>query len=131
MLDASTALAALFPDEDHRYAEAALRCGLRDGLLVPTLWAYEIQNGLLVAHRRGRIAAEHLREALALVATWNARFIAPHGIGEEARLASELAITAYEASYLIVAAHHDVPLATSDARLRAAAEMVGISVFEP
>jgi hypothetical protein len=52
ILDASTALAAVLPDEDSTFARAAVAAAICDGLVVPTLWQYEFQNGHATALRR-------------------------------------------------------------------------------
>lgn len=124
------ALAVLLPDADDRYADAAVNRALKDGIVVPALWPYEVQNGLLVSRRRDRISDANLRDALALVATWTIALEAPHAIGEDLRLANELRLTVNDASYLAVARRHDAPLATNDKRLQAAAREVGVRLLE-
>ena len=54
ILDASTALAAVLPDEDSGFARAAVAAALRDGLVVPTLWLYEIQSRITLNSWSGR-----------------------------------------------------------------------------
>jgi len=52
VLDASTTLAAVLPDEDSEFARAAISAAVHGDLVVPALWPYEIQNVLATAVRR-------------------------------------------------------------------------------
>ena len=55
VLDASIALAAVLPDENSDFARSAAAVAAEEGLRVPALWSYEVQNGLAMAYRRNRI----------------------------------------------------------------------------
>jgi predicted nucleic acid-binding protein len=129
ILDASTALAAVLPDEDSLFARAAVAAALRDGLVVPTLWLYEIQNGLATALRRKRIDIASAHEALEALAGLTPEIAPPQGLGRELRLAQTHALTAYDAAYLAVALNTGAILATNDDQLRLAAERVGVATF--
>lgn len=129
VLDASTALAAVLPDEQSAFARAATAAAVREGLIVPVLWAYEIQNGLATALRRERIDAESLGEALEALRGLGAELEAPQGLGHELRLAQTHGLTAYDAAYLAVALSTGATLATNDLQLRRVAATVGIALF--
>ena len=131
ILDASTALAAVLPDEDSGFARAAVAAALRDGLVVPTLWLYEIQNGLATALRRQRIDAASADEALEALRGLAPEIEPPQGTGREFRLAKQQSLTAYDAAYLAVALNSGAMLASNDRALRQAAERVGVPMFEP
>lgn len=64
MLDASVAAAWLFDDETTPRADAALTRLEAGGALVPQHWQLEVRNALLIAERRGRIAADEVNERL-------------------------------------------------------------------
>ena len=131
VLDCSVTMAWIFPDEATDATER-----LRDALLdtrafVPALWPVETANALLVATRRGRIArAEwpgiraHLNalpieiEPVSASLTWGAML----------DLATAHGISAYDATYLDLAARLRMPLATLDRNLRAAARSAGVDV---
>jgi len=131
VLDASAALAAVLPDEESAFSEAAVAAGLKEGIVAPALWRYEVQNGLLVALRRKRLDAESLGEVLEALRTFAPMLRAPEGLGIELRLAQEHALTAYDAAYLAVALAVDGKLATVDRTLRAAAAAAGVKLFTP
>jgi predicted nucleic acid-binding protein len=130
ILDASTALAAVLPDEDSVFARAAVAAALRDGLVVPTLWLYEVQNGLATAVRRKRIDGASAHDALEALQGLAPEVEAPQGFGRELRLARTHDLTAYDAAYLAVALNTGAMLASSDAQLRRAAERAGVPMFE-
>ncbi len=129
ILDASTALAAVLPDEDSVYARAAVLAAIHDGLVVPTLWLYEIQNGLATSVRRQRIDRASAHEALEALRGLAPDVESPQGIGRELRLAHTHGLTAYDAAYLAVALDTGAILASNDDALRRAAVSVGVQVF--
>ncbi len=116
-------------DENDAYADAALERALTDGMVVPALWHYEVQNGILLALRRQRITAEEARRSLETIRAWNVRVEVPYG-SEEFEIARETGLTVYDASYVVVARHIGARLATNDRRMRAAAESIGIEIFD-
>jgi len=130
-LDASTTLAAILPDEDSHFAEAAMSVAVRQGLVVPARWPYEIQNGLAMAVRRSRIEPGTLRDVLDVLRALQANLEPPQGLGQELRLAQAHELTAYDAAYLAVALSAETTLATNGQRLRRAAEAVGVALFKP
>jgi predicted nucleic acid-binding protein len=131
ILDASTALAAVLPDEHSTFARAAVGAAVDDGLVVPTLWLYEIQNGLATALRRRRIDRASAHEALEALQGLAPEIQSPQGLGRELRLAQTHALTTYDAAYLAVALNTGAILASNDAELRRAAESVGVRLFGP
>jgi predicted nucleic acid-binding protein len=128
-LDASTALAAVLPDENSEFARAAPATGVREGLVVPALWPYEVQNGLVTAFGRKRIDREPLADALEALRAFEPALEAPHGLGYELRLAQTHLLSAYDAAYLGVALATGSKLATNDERLRHAAQTVGVTLI--
>ena len=117
VLDASTALSAVLPDENSNFGRTALAQALREELLVPTLWFYDVQNGLAMACRNGRFDNKTAEDALAALRLLPARVKAPR-FGQEFALARNHALTAYDAAYLAVALRADATLATLDRELR-------------
>ncbi|MCB1622690.1 MAG: type II toxin-antitoxin system VapC family toxin [Thiothrix sp.] len=130
VLDCSVALAWLLPDESSAYADAAMAALKEEGAMVPPLWIQEVANVLLVAIRRGRIAQDaalEFAEQMNFIGLrlsdqkpeidhlpWLIEFGAEHGL------------TAYDASYLLLAIEQDAKLATLDKRLAAVAGVLGL-----
>ena len=129
VLDASTTLAAVLPDEDSEFARAAISAAVYGDLVVPALWPCEIQNGLATAVRRKRIKAGSLDEILETLRALEAELEAPHGLGQELRLAQDHGLSAYDAAYLAVALNSGAALATNDLHLRRAGRAAGVALF--
>jgi predicted nucleic acid-binding protein len=130
VLDCSAVLAWFF--EDERDADA-LR--LIDALgsvraHVPSLWPYEIANVMLVAERRGRLKAASITEGLDAIEALDIVIEPGKMIERELiALARQNNLSVYDASYLALARHLKLPLATRDKALKRAAQAVGVKLF--
>jgi len=99
--------------------------------LVPSLWALEMANGLLMTERRGKLTAAEVDHGLrqleaVLVAGIEIDTVAVPTIREAFANARAYQLTAYDAVYLELARREGLPLATLDKSLRAAATKAGI-----
>jgi predicted nucleic acid-binding protein len=132
VLDASVALAWVLPDEDSPKAAALLPRLVEEGAVVPQLWPLEIANVLLVASRRGRLT---LVDTQRVAADLHALPIEVdqethrRAFGAVLELATRHGLSVYDAAYLELAQRRRLPLATFDARLRAACEAAGIAII--
>jgi predicted nucleic acid-binding protein len=132
VVDASVLLALLLPDEMEP-DEAVVEMLVGGRVVVPPHCATEVSNGLLVAHRRGRITFGEMTAALAdaaalrIVTDTRERFGLPAGTVD---LALTHRLTIYDAAYLELARRSEFPLATFDGRLREAAARENIVIFE-
>jgi len=132
VLDASVALAWAFPDEGSEYADAVLVSLEGETILVPSLWAVEVTNGLEVGDRRKRLREAEIRRFLALLQGLpilqdiQSPGDAMNGI---LPLAREYGLSAYDAAYLELAVRKGAPVATLDTGLRKAAREAGIPVY--
>ena len=130
VLDCSAVMAWFF--EDERDADA-LR--LIDALgsvraHVPSLWPYEIANVMLVAERRGRLKPASITDGMNAIEALDI-VIAPGKMIEREliSLARQNNLSVYDASYLALARHMRLPLATRDNALKRAAQAVGVKLF--
>ncbi|MBW4035465.1 MAG: type II toxin-antitoxin system VapC family toxin [Proteobacteria bacterium] len=124
VLDNSVALAWCFADEQTKPIMAILDRLIETGATVPQLWPIEALNGLLTAHRRGRIDRNLLDHLISLLKSLPITIdgdTAPRIWTETAALAAKHGLTAYDACYLELAVRLRLPLATADKALRAAA----------
>ena len=132
VLDGSVTLAWYFADEVNDYANA-VQDGLDPGrAFVPSLWPLEIANIILVGERRKRSTA-------AQAAAWTVSLnLLPIIIDDEttSRAFSDILnlgraqnLSAYDAAYLELAMRRGLPLATLDAKLKAAAGVVGVPFY--
>lgn len=130
VLDASVTLAWCFEDEATPGTDALLKRLADDVAITPALWELEVINVLLLAERRGRITESQTARFVALLTQ-----LPIHADSVGADLGAVLAagrhhkLTAYDAVYLVLAEREGIPLATLDAKLRAAAQAAGVSVL--
>lgn len=130
VLDASVALAWCFEDEATPQADGVLDQLGDDVAVAPTLWELEVTNVLLHAERRGRITESQTARFVTLLSQLPIS-IDTAGADMAGLLATgrHHSLTAYDAAYLILAEREGLPLATADAKLRAAAQAVGIPLL--
>ncbi|MGC2191344.1 MAG: type II toxin-antitoxin system VapC family toxin [Candidatus Dormiibacterota bacterium] len=134
MLDASITLAWCFEDQATSLSNAALDRLVDDQALVPELWPFEVANVLALAVRRGRISHDQARRFIQLLDRLPItveELGREHVLGAVLTLAQTTGLTAYDASYLSLAAATGVQLASADDRLRRAAELAGVELFLP
>jgi predicted nucleic acid-binding protein len=128
ILDSSATLAWIYSDETTDAIRAVFDQVADFGAVVPALWRLEVANSLTVAVRRSRIDVEFRRAALADLALLDIttyQHTDRHAWAETSRLADRFRLTLYDAAYLELAQRRQLPLATLDQGLRAAAQAVG------
>jgi predicted nucleic acid-binding protein len=127
VLDASTALSFVLPGE---VPPSAVSDRLRGGeaVIVPGVFAPEVVNGVLVAHRRERLDGRGVQRALAFIEQFEVEVVIPRSLTEIHELAARWSLTAYDAAYLAASIARGVDLATLDDRLADAARAAGIVV---
>jgi predicted nucleic acid-binding protein len=134
VLDASITLAWCFEDQATPLSQAVLEQLADDRGLVPELWPFEVANVLALAGRRGRITHAQAARFIQLI---DRLPITVEELGRDQVLSTVLTLaessglTAYDASYLALAARARVPLATSHERLRQAGIAAGVELFQP
>lgn len=132
VIDASVALAWCFPDEQNAYADQVLEELEGRPVVVSSVWALEIGNGLLVGARRKRLSQADIPQFLKLLESLPlqelSRPVLTH-IREILPLGREYGLSAYDASYLEAAIRSGADLATADAALERAARQAGISIL--
>lgn len=132
IVDTSIALAWLLPDESSLAADAVLEriTASATSMLAPALWIEETANALLTAHRRGRLNEAQLIRALELISGIPVEFPAqPPDRSALVTTALRTGLSAYDATYLLLAERTGSALATLDARLADAARAAGIDVW--
>ena len=131
VLDASTALGWMVDAPAPLVSLRALHL-LQSGTIgvVPELWYNEVSNALIMAERRGRattqLVSAHLDDIERLAAFLEASPTTPSALIAAAR---QSRLTANDAAYFELALRRNLPLATLDGKLRAAAEKAGIELL--
>ena len=129
VLDASVSACWALSDEDHPVADKALDRTCSDGIIVPSLWWFEIRNLLVVAERRNRSTVARTSAFLAQIKRLELSIDRSPDEETIFRLARNHALTVYDASYLELAIRTGAPLATLDKRLAVAARSEGIGLI--
>lgn len=126
VVDASVSLKWALDDEDDVEQAVAIRDHAIAGqfqIVVPSLWLYEVSNGLAMSVRRGRIEPDVGKQALTYMLALGIRLADPETQSVYAQ-ALRHGITAYDAAYLALAETLGVPLWTGDRRLYEKVEKV-------
>ena len=134
VLDNSISITWCFEDEADSYADAVLDRLPDARAVVPALWPLEVANALLMGERRKRTTEAKVTrwiDFLAALPIAVDRATNAHAWGNTMSLARAHGLTAYDAAYLELAIRRGLPIATLDAKLKAAAETVGIGLYSP
>lgn len=119
VVDASVSLKWVLDDEDCVDSATALRDdGLRGRfrMVVPSLWHYEITNGVLVAVRRGRLPSTEGAQAVSSLLDLGLQSIDLKMDGCY-QIADRYKVATYDAAYLTLSAALDAEFWTGDNRL--------------
>ena len=133
VIDNSIVMAWCFDDEEDAYADAVLESLENGEALAPAIWPLETGNVLIGAERKQRLNRASTIRFLELLDALPIRVEqeSPGRMFKEViALAREQGLSTYDASYLDLAMRRDLPLATRDAVLAAAARRCGIPLFE-
>lgn len=134
VLDSSLALSWYFKDEMDPYADAVATNFPSVRAAVPVIWPLEIANALLMGERRNRSteaqAARWLGHLRSLPIAIDDE-TSDRAWGDTLRLARAHGLSAYDAAYLELSLRQTLPLASLDAKLKAAATAAGVRQFKP
>jgi predicted nucleic acid-binding protein len=135
VLDASAALKWFLADERDASADALLaRVAAGEGVVVPSLFLWEMQNALLSAERAGRLDEKDVDAALEALSNAPIAIEAPperFSSGIEMQLGRAYGLTAYDAAYIATALRIRGELVTADTQMAAAARDLGIPTTGP
>ncbi|MEO0530760.1 MAG: type II toxin-antitoxin system VapC family toxin, partial [Planctomycetota bacterium] len=111
---------------DDDFALRVLDAAGRSLALAPTLWMFEVRNGILIARRRGRIDEVGLRRRVVDVDRLGVTIDDGADLDHAMDLAQAHGLTFYDALYLELALRRRAALATLDRKLIAAAGAEGV-----
>jgi predicted nucleic acid-binding protein len=131
-VDASFAAAWCFADEATPETDKYFRHAAAHGIIVPSLWIYEIANLIWAAEKRMSIslieAQDRLRVLSALVIDEELP-VKAHVWTRVIEIARQFSLTVYDATYIELAQRRDVPLATRDKAMIAVAGQLNIQLI--
>lgn len=128
VLDASVTLAWLFEDEARPETDSILDRLRHEHAIVPAIWMYEIANALTVGQRRERLTEAKAVGFAELLRSLPLEVAPPAPMPAIMAVAARHELSAYDVAYLELAERADLPLASLDGRLRAAAIRAGVAV---
>ncbi|HEV3006285.1 MAG TPA: type II toxin-antitoxin system VapC family toxin [Pirellulales bacterium] len=134
VLDCSLTVAWFFEDEADVYAQAVEDSLPAAAAIVPALWPLEVANALVMGERRKRATEAKVTTFLRLLKALPIVLddeTAGRAWQESIQLARAHQLSVYDAAYLELALRRDLPLATLDDRLKAAAQTVGVFAYVP
>jgi predicted nucleic acid-binding protein len=132
VFDCSVTLAWFLQDERTVFTDTAFELLESTECWVPYLWRLEFPNALLMAERKRRVGREQRLEILDSAAQLSLR--TDHSLPDIrglSALADRRGLTAYDASYLELAARSGFDLITLDRALADAAGAEGVAVHAP
>lgn len=129
VLDASATAAFLLADEESPSAGLLLELLLHQRAIVPTVWWFEIRNLLLTAERRKRIDTDEADRLLVNLSRYPIDIDTLPDGNDVLRTARSRNLTLYDAPYVQLAARLDLPLATLDRGMAAAAAAEGVPLL--
>ncbi len=132
IIDASLTMTWYFEDEATQASKDLLDTVARAGAVVPPLWRIEVANAFQSGIRRKRIDAAYRDASLADLGRLPIIIDADtdaHVWTTTLRLSDRYALTIYDACYLELAQRRNLPLATLDQELRAAAHALGLPLL--
>lgn len=127
-LDASITVAWVLEETNTR-ALLAQQTVENGQAIVPRLWWFEVRNALIVNERRGRIGELLSARFLSELSRFAIAFDDTTDEKRVMALARRHRLTVYDAAYLELALRENVPLATLDAPLAAAARAEGVPLL--
>lgn len=132
VLDNSVVCGWFIENQATAYSDAIIQRLQDDRAVVPPLWELEFVNVLRTACLRQRMTAETAQRVVAQITGLPIdvdRVIVP--ASQVLGVALRFGLSSYDATYLELALRLQLPLATSDAPLRAAALAAGVGVSTP
>jgi predicted nucleic acid-binding protein len=130
VIDISAIISLALRDENPAYAEAVIDTLAETQGLVPSVFWYELWNGLATnVSKRARLSAEDAEAFVAAVEGLGLQTAPIGASGDVLRLCFAHGLTAYDAAYLELAQRSDATLATLDEALRRAAIAEGVELL--
>ncbi len=122
-----------FEDEKSDFADFVLDRIAAASALVPAIWPIEVVNVLWVAEQKKRLTTKDSVRFIELLRSLPIKVeyeTTPDRMQNLLGLARAANLSSYDASYLDLAMRHDLPIATSDQRLKQAALSYNVQVLE-
>ncbi len=129
VVDNSVVVAWFFSNQATAYSDAMLGRLVEDSAHVPGIWVLEFSNVLRKAMMAGKVTEVRAREIVGQLAELPIRIdTTPVAVLDNLNLALRYGLSSYDAAYLELALRLQLPIATRDEALAAAARTAGVSL---
>ncbi|MDQ7792035.1 MAG: type II toxin-antitoxin system VapC family toxin [Clostridia bacterium] len=131
IVDCSVVMAWCFEDEADEYADSVLDLLADSETVVPSIWALEVANVLLVAERKKRLTKADSSRFVKLLRELPITIdqeTPDRALSEILPVGRQLGLSAYDAAYLELAMREGIALATRDNGLKQAAQKCGVKL---
>ncbi len=129
VLDNSVVVGWFLEDQATPYTDAVGALLEQNQAVVPALWELEFANVLRTACRKQRLAADEAHEVIEQICALPIAIERDTpGPAELLTLALRYNLSSYDAAYLELALRLQIPIATKDEPLQAAAQAAGVGV---
>lgn len=129
VLDNSVVVGWFLEDQATPYADAVSVLLEQDQAVVPALWELEFANVLRTACRKQRLTADEAHQIIEQICALPILIDRETpGPAELLALALRYNLSSYDAAYLELALRLQIPIATKDEPLQAAAQAAGVGV---
>ncbi|MGD8836703.1 MAG: type II toxin-antitoxin system VapC family toxin [Desulfobacteraceae bacterium] len=130
VIDNSIVMAWCFEDETSDYTDAIQELLIVNKAFVPAIWPLEVANLLLVAERKKRISSADSGHFIALLSQLPIEVVGSDRIFHDTlSLARQYHLSSYDASYLDLAIHEGIPIATLDKAIIRAAKALKVQLI--
>ncbi|MDD3354815.1 type II toxin-antitoxin system VapC family toxin [Zoogloea sp.] len=129
VLDNSVVVGWFLEDQATPYADAVGVLLEQEQAVVPALWELEFANVLRTACRKQRLTADEAHQIIEQICALPILIDRETpGPAELLALALRYNLSSYDAAYLELALRRQIPIATKDAPLQAAAQATGVGI---
>jgi predicted nucleic acid-binding protein len=132
VIDASMAIAWVFPEQQTPTSREVLRRVAAEGAFASAIWRLEVANVLRGAIRRKQCGEKFAVDSIALLTRLKIATdeeTDAHAWGRTRDLSNEFDLTVYDAAYLELALRRQATLATLDRKLADAGRRAGVGVL--
>jgi len=126
-------MAWCFRDEATPQTDAVRDRVNRVGAVVPGHWPAEIENAARMGERRRRATSEEIAAFVQFIRAQLIEVDQPQletTFGDRLPLSRQYSLSVYDAAYVELANRRGLPLATLDANMRRAAQLMGIDLLD-
>jgi len=132
ILDCSVYISWCLREETIKESSKVLKSIIKNEIIVPSLWAYEVTNVLTISVRRYKLTVAETHSLINDIKLLPIEFDTPtiEDISNIFNIANEQKLSAYDAAYIELALRTNTPIASFDKEVVKVSEKLGIKIFK-